>query len=159
MSAHVRRARSGRMSLGPGAAASSMGATRRAVVHTWLRFFNEEATDLAPLEKVLGREFLRQILLGEAASNFPFPHRIRFRGVVTDRRDIDGVPHIEVAPMGIDRAAFHLLGGVLVPCERHLHPGALVDVSADLLDPDTYDTDLGVLARAAELRVLVPVEP
>lgn len=128
-------------------------------MHTWLRFFNEEANDLAPLERVLGREFLRQILLGEAATSFPFPHQVEFRGVVTARRDVDGVAHIEVAPAGLDETALQILGGILVPCERRLHPGAVVRVRAQLVDPDEYDTDVGIRAVDPQMDVELAVEP
>lgn len=125
----------------------------------WISFLNEEVAKRPALERSLGKEFLRQMVLDRTASAFPFPLEVRFRGIVVGRRTLEGREYLLVGPASLSGEALRVLGGVLVPCERNLYPGAVVDISCCVTDPDDYDLDEGILASEAEVRAIVPLEP
>jgi hypothetical protein len=111
------------------------------------------------MERALGREMCRQLVLDRCATAFPFPLHVSFRGVVVGRRHHQGRDHIVVSPVALTGEALRVLGGVLVPTARNLFPGAVVDVRCNLADPDEYALDEGLLAEIGEIDVVVPVEP
>lgn len=125
----------------------------------WIGFLNEELATCSPDQRPLGRECLRQEILDRAACNFPFPLEVRFRALVVGREVIDGHHHLVLHPTSLMQEAFEILGGVLVPTDRPLFPGAVVDVTCSLADPDRYDRASGILAIDAWIDTIVPVEP
>ncbi len=125
----------------------------------WLGFVNEEvAKHPGPLAG-MDRARARQSLLERAATSFPFPLDVSFRGVVTDRVEVDGSPCLVLEPTALSEEARDVLGGVLVPSERLLYEGSVAEVECRLADPDTYDLDDGVLSVDGELQAVVPIEP
>lgn len=125
----------------------------------WLGFVNEEvAKHPGPLAG-MDRARARQALLDRAATSFPFPLEISFRGVVADRIELDDQPHLLLEPTALSEDALEVLGGVLVPSERCLYEGSVAKVECRLADPDTYTVDEGVLAVDGDLQAVVPIEP
>lgn len=125
----------------------------------WLGFVNEQINQASVTGPGLEDARLRQTILDRSACSFPFPLEISFRGIVVDRVEHEGEPHLLVAPSRLCEAAIEALGGILVPCERRLRPASVVEVDCALADPDTYWLDDGVLAKEAELTADVPIEP
>lgn len=125
----------------------------------WIGFLNEELATRQQDQRPLGRQHLRRQVLDRVACNFPFPLEVSFKGLVVGREVIDGQHYLVVAPTSLAPRAFEILGGVLLPTDRQLYPGAVVDVSCALADPDTYQRDAGMLAIDAWIDAIVPVEP
>lgn len=125
----------------------------------WLGFVNEEVSKHpAPLDG-MDRARAREQLLERAATSFPFPLEVSFRGVVDDRIEIDGDWHLILEPTALSDHAREVLGGVLVPSERCLYEGSVAEVTCRLADPDRYALDEGVLAVDGDLQAEVPIEP
>lgn len=120
------------------------------------------------------RTQLRQGLLEQLRGKFRFPLRASFRGyVVRERvlklprleahvagqRTVGESNYLEVVPERYKQEAYALVGGVLVPTERRLQPGSVLQATVDLLDPTGYRLHPpGLLCEAVETRVVVAVE-
>lgn len=125
----------------------------------WLGFVNEEiARRSGPLTR-MERSRVRQQLLDRAATSFPFPLDVAFRGVVADRVEVRDQPHLLLEPTALCEDALEVLGGVLVPSDRRLYEGSVAEVECRLADPDSYALDEGVLAVEGTLQAIVPIEP
>lgn len=124
----------------------------------WLGFVNEQVAQTTMGEAQVERFRLRQTILDRTACSFPFPLEISFRAVVDDRVEHAHEDYLLVEPEGLCEEAIEVIGGVLLPTERRLQPGSVVQASCHLADPDTYWTDQGVLAEDAEIDALVPIE-
>lgn len=125
----------------------------------WVGFVNEEISKHPAPDAGMDRVRARQQLLDRAASSFPFPLEITFRGVVADRVEVRGRWHLLLEPTGMSEEALDVLGGVLVPSDRRLYEGSVADVTCRLADPDDYEVDQGVLAVDGQLDATVPIEP
>lgn len=124
----------------------------------WLGFVNEQVHETSGSGAGLERARLRQTILDRSACSFPFPLEITFRGVVAERVEHRGQDHLRVEPSLMCEEAVEVLGGVLLPSERRLREGSVVETTCHLADPDTYWIDEGVLAEDAEIEALVPIE-
>lgn len=125
----------------------------------WLGFVNEQVARRDQSGATLESARLRQSILDRSASSFPFPLAVSFRGVVTGRREHASRSYLVVEPAKLCEQALEALGGVLLPTDRGLRQGSVVEVRCRLADPDTYWMDEGVLARDAEIDAIVPIEP
>ncbi|MBI4393938.1 MAG: hypothetical protein HY556_09110 [Euryarchaeota archaeon] len=66
---------------------------------------------------------------------------------------------IEVVPEGWTDAAYDLLGGLFVPCERKLEAGSVISADIAILDPKSYIyRKPGFACEPRRLDVLVAVE-
>jgi hypothetical protein len=124
----------------------------------WLGFVNEQVNQASLSGPGLEGARLRQTILDRSACSFPFPLEISFRGVVVDRVEHEGRPHLLVAPSLLCEEAIEALGGILVPSDRQLRAASVLDVECRLADPDTYWLDDGVLACEADIEAEVPIE-
>lgn len=125
----------------------------------WLGFVNEEVAKHPGPIAGMDRARARQALLDRAATSFPFPLEISFRGVVADRLEVDEETYLLMEPTALSDEALEVLGGVLVPSERRLYEGSVAEIECRLADPDTYTVDDGVLAVDGDLQAVVPIEP
>jgi len=125
----------------------------------WLGFVNEHVREMSTGGRQIEQAQVRRALLDRTACSFPFPLDVRCRGVVAERRECRGQPHLLVEPSRMSRHALDILGGLLVPCSRGLMPDAVVDVECRLADPDDYHLGDGVLAIDATVEAIVPLEP
>lgn len=128
------------------------------MIDPWLGFVNEQVQEARIAGPGLERARLRQSILDRSACSFPFPLEISFRGVVAERVDHQGEPHLLLEPSLMCEDAVEVLGGVLVPSDRGLREGSVVETRCHLADPDSYWIDEGVLAERAEIEALVPIE-
>ncbi|PSG98345.1 hypothetical protein BRD56_00940 [Thermoplasmatales archaeon SW_10_69_26] len=129
------------------------------MIDPWLGFVNEQVSQTTASGPGLEGARLRQTILDRSACSFPFPLEISFRGIVVDRVEHEGEPHLLVAPSRLRQEAVEVLGGILLPSDRQLRPASVVEVDCHLADPDAYWLDDGVLACRAALEAVVPIEP
>ncbi len=142
---------------------------------SWINYLNAEAEDLLRLSGALDHGLLRRVLTESLEENFNFPFKAVFRGYVLSSRSVhdgaipSGLPqpsgpgsdrYLEVVPAGYTEEAFEIMGGILVPCERDLHPGSVVTMAVAFADPSSYFINPpGILADLVDLDVEVAVEP
>lgn len=141
---------------------------------TWLDFLNEESTRVRRESWDAERGQVRQTLLEQMRGKFRFPLRVTFRGyVVRERvlklprleahvagqRTVGESTYLELVPAKYKQEAYTLLGGILVPMERRLQPGSVLEVTADVLDPTGYRLyPPGLICEVVETKVVVGVE-
>lgn len=131
-----------------------------------LEWLNRECDGLARLEGIeADGGVLRSVALEGLRRAYPFPLRVTLTGYVGDVRHLgDGhggtVRYLEIVPNGLSPRAAAVLGGVLVRCDRPLHPGSVVEVTVEISDPGTYSLHPpALLAHLLELKAMVAVEP
>lgn len=129
------------------------------MVDPWLGFLNEAFSEDPAPDAEVTRVRRRQEVLDRAACSFPFPLEITVRATVVDHCEIDGQPHLVLAPTGLCEDALETLGGLVIPSERKLFAGSIVEATCALADPDDYWLDEGMLALSAALDAIVPIEP
>lgn len=140
----------------------------------WQRFLNEECARLRRESWDTERSVLRARLLEQLKANFKFPLRATFKGYVVRERVLK-IPrlqahvagqrtegetnYLELAPAKYTQEAYTLVGGVLVPTDRRLQPGSVLEVTVDLLDPTGYRLyPPGLLSEVVSKHVVVGVE-
>lgn len=135
----------------------------------WIDFTNERAERLRERGPILDRAVARQAVVGELRGAYRFPVESTFRGVVVSERrirapasDEDEVPRhrnfLELVPGKLAETAYRLVGGVLVPFDRRLGEGSVLDVTVELWDPARYAIQPpGMLTDLKEARVVVGV--
>jgi hypothetical protein len=140
----------------------------------WLEFLAGESRRLRREAWDDDRAQARQDLLTKLASNYRFPLRATFKGYVVRQRVLQ-IPRLEahvagqrtvgeanvleVVPTRYPQEAYALVGGVLVPSERRLQPGSVLELTVDVLDPAGYRLyPPGLLSEIVECKVVVAVE-
>ena len=140
----------------------------------WQDFLNEECTRLRRESWNEERSALRQRLLEKTKASFKFPVRATFKGYVVRERVLklprlqahvagqrtEGESsYLEMVPARYKQEAYTLLGGVLVPMDRRLQPGSVLELTVDILDPTSYRLyPPGLLSEVVESKVVVAVE-
>ena len=141
---------------------------------TWLDFLNEESTRVRRESWDADRAQVRQGLLEQLRSRFRFPLRVTFKGYVvrervlklprleahvTGQRTVGESTYLELVPAKYKQEAYTLVGGILVPSDRRLQPGSVLEVTVDVLDPTGYRLyPPGLLCEVVERKVVVAVE-
>lgn len=140
---------------------------------SWIDFLNGEAEVMLKLTGTLDRGLLRRVLTESLEEQFDFPFKAVFRCYVISSRSVDPgalppearrgdepVRFLELVPAGYRPQSFEIMGGILVPCDRDLHPGSVVTVAVAFLDPTTYQlSPPGLLTELVDMDVQVAVEP
>ncbi|HEV8360635.1 MAG TPA: hypothetical protein VGR28_09290 [Candidatus Thermoplasmatota archaeon] len=120
------------------------------------------------------RSQLRARLLEQFRTSYRFPLRATFKGYVVRERVLK-IPRLaahvagqrtegesqflELAPAKYRQEAYSLVGGVLVPHDRRLQPGSVLEVTVDILDPTGYRLyPPGLLSELVSCNVVVGVE-
>jgi hypothetical protein len=141
---------------------------------TWIEFLNEECARLRR-ESVDGeRAQLRAQLLDQVKGHFKFPLRATLKGYVVRERVLkmprlqahvagqrtEGESnYLEIVPARYKQEAYTLAGGLLVPSDRRLQPGSVLQVTVDILDPTSYRLyPPGLICELVESKVVVAVE-
>jgi len=140
----------------------------------WLQFLNDEAARLRREAWDTERAKLRSQLLEELRATFKFPLRATFKAYVvrerllklprlqahvSGQRTVGESNYLELVPAGYRQESYTLCGGILLPSQRRLQPGSVLQVTVDLLDPTGYRLyPPGFLAEVVDSKVVVPVE-
>lgn len=140
----------------------------------WLEFLASESRRLRKDAWDADRTQVRQDLLSKLATTYKFPLRVAFKGYVVRERVLrippleahiagqrtTGEAHVlEVVPSGYTQEAYALVAGVLLPSERRLQPGSVLEVTVDILDPTGYRLyPPGLLSEIVDCKVVVAVE-
>lgn len=141
---------------------------------SWVDFLNAECTRLRRESWDAERAQLRQGVLERLKESARFPLRAEFKGYVVKERVLkiprlqahvagqrtEGEsPYLELAPERYAQEAYQLVGGVLLPYERRLQPGSVLQVTVDVLDPTSYRlSPPGLLSELVRAQVVVAVE-
>jgi hypothetical protein len=137
-------------------------------------FLNEECARLRRESWDSERAHLRQSVLEELRGKVRFPLQATFRGYVVRERVLrlprlqahvagqrtEGeATFLELVPERYKQEAYTLLGGLLVPCERRLQPGSVLEVTVEVLDPTSYKLNPpGLICELVRSKVVVGVE-
>jgi hypothetical protein len=98
---------------------------------------------------------------GRAGPTGPLANTSMRTAEATQTRRPNGVmlDCVEVVPEGWTDAAYDLLGGLFVPCERKLEAGSVVSADIAILDPKSYIyRKPGFACEPRRLDILVAVE-
>jgi hypothetical protein len=141
---------------------------------TWLDYLNEESIRVRREAWDADRAQVRKGLLEQFRGRFRWPLRATFKGYVvrervlklprleahvTGQRTVGESTYLELAPAKFKQEAYTLVGGVLVPMDRRLQPGSVLEVTVDILDPTGYRLyPPGLLSEVVESKIVVAVE-
>lgn len=141
---------------------------------SWMEFLNEESARVRRESWDAERGPVRQGLLETLRGKYRFPLRVTFKGYVvrervlnlprleahvTGQRTVGESTYLELVPAKYTQEAYTLLGGILLPSQRRLQPGSVLEVTVDILDPTSYRLHPpGLLAEVVETKVVVGVE-
>jgi hypothetical protein len=140
----------------------------------WVDVLNEACAKLRREAWEGERAELRARALDRLKEQARFPLNAQFKGYVVRERvlkmprlqaSIAGQrtegesPYLELVPERFGQDAYSLVGGVLVPYERRLQPGSVLQCTVDLLDPTSYRLNPpGLLSELHKAQVVVAVE-
>ncbi len=141
-----------------------------------VEFLNGEARLVSSLASSLDPAGMRRLLRAALSGRYDFPLRAQLRGYVVGSRDVAGPSpspkrgqgglvraacghYLEVVPAGFTKDAFDLAGPLLVPFDRRLDAGSVLDVEIEVVDPASYEAQpAGLFTRLASATVRVAVE-